>query len=103
MTENEKSNRPAISYLVEIYKRSLEQQKRERRRAIVRRFSAPWRWTIGQCRRAVRAVRGWLGPKNIVLPTDDPDRLRLGWIIYDECGFPVIADYAMSRVEVGKG
>ena len=36
-----------------------------------------------------------------VLPADDPKRLRLGWVIYEEIGFAVINDYAISRVLVG--
>lgn len=35
-----------------------------------------------------------------VLPADDPKRLRLGWVIYEEVGFAVINDYASSRVLV---
>ena len=35
-----------------------------------------------------------------VLPADDPRRLRLGWVIYEELGFAVINDYAVSRILV---
>ena len=35
-----------------------------------------------------------------VLPADDPKRLRLGWVVYEEIGFAVINDYALSRVTV---
>lgn len=35
-----------------------------------------------------------------VLPADDPKKLRLGWIIYEEIGIVVINDYAIARVEV---
>jgi len=35
-----------------------------------------------------------------VLPADDPKRLRLGWVVYEEVGFAVINDYALSRVIV---
>lgn len=35
-----------------------------------------------------------------VLPADDPRRLRLGWVIYEELGFAVINDYAVSRIIV---
>jgi len=35
-----------------------------------------------------------------VLPADDPKRLRLGWVIYEEIGFAVINDYAISRILV---
>ena len=35
-----------------------------------------------------------------VLPADDPKRLRLGWVIYEELGFGVINDYAISRIFV---
>lgn len=35
-----------------------------------------------------------------VLPADDPKRLRLGWIVYEEVGFAVVNDYALSRVIV---
>lgn len=35
-----------------------------------------------------------------VLPADDPKKLRLGWVVYEEVGFAVINDYAVSRVLV---
>jgi hypothetical protein len=35
-----------------------------------------------------------------VLPADDPKKLRLGWIIYEEVGICVINDYAIARIEV---
>jgi hypothetical protein len=35
-----------------------------------------------------------------VLPADDPKRLRLGWVIYEEVGFAVINDYSISRILV---
>lgn len=35
-----------------------------------------------------------------VLPADDPKRLRLGWVIYEDIGFAVINDYALSRILV---
>jgi hypothetical protein len=35
-----------------------------------------------------------------VLPADDPKKLRLGWVIYEEVGFAVINDYAVSRIIV---
>lgn len=35
-----------------------------------------------------------------VLPADDPKKLRLGWVIYEEIGIAVINDYAIARVEV---
>lgn len=35
-----------------------------------------------------------------VLPADDPKKLRLGWVIYEEVGIVVINDYAISKVEV---
>jgi hypothetical protein len=31
-----------------------------------------------------------------VLPADDPKKLRLGWVIYEEVGIVVVNDYAMS-------
>ncbi len=36
-----------------------------------------------------------------VLPADDPKRLRLGWVVFEEVGFGVINDYALSRIIVG--
>jgi len=36
-----------------------------------------------------------------VLPADDPKRLRLGWVVFEELGFAVINDYALSRILVG--
>jgi hypothetical protein len=35
-----------------------------------------------------------------VLPADDPKRLRLGWIIYEEIGVVVVNDYATAKIEV---
>lgn len=35
-----------------------------------------------------------------VLPCDDPKKLRLGWVIYEEVGIVVINDYAVSLVTV---
>jgi hypothetical protein len=35
-----------------------------------------------------------------VLPADDPKKLRLGWVIYEEIGIVVINDYAVSTIEV---
>ena len=38
-----------------------------------------------------------------VIPADDPRRLRLGWVIYEEIGLIVINNYAVARVEVSTG
>jgi hypothetical protein len=38
-----------------------------------------------------------------VLPADDPKKLRLGWVIYEEIGIVVINDYAVSKVEITTG
>ena len=38
-----------------------------------------------------------------VLPADDPKKLRLGWIIYEEVGIIVINDYATAKVTVSTG
>lgn len=35
-----------------------------------------------------------------VLPADDPKKLRLGWVIYEEVGIVVVNDYAISKIEV---
>jgi len=35
-----------------------------------------------------------------VLPADDTRRLRLGWVVYEELGFAVINDFALSRIIV---
>lgn len=35
-----------------------------------------------------------------VLPADDPNKLRLGWVIYEEIGMVVINDYAVSRATI---
>jgi hypothetical protein len=35
-----------------------------------------------------------------VLPADDPKKLRLGWVIYEEVGIVVLNDYALSIIEV---
>lgn len=36
-----------------------------------------------------------------VLPADDPKKLRLGWVIYEEVGIVIINDYALAEIEVG--
>jgi hypothetical protein len=33
-----------------------------------------------------------------VLPADDPKKLRLGWVIYEEIGIVIINDYAISKI-----
>lgn len=38
-----------------------------------------------------------------VLPADDPKKLRLGWVIYEEVGIVVINDYSVSKIEVTSG
>jgi hypothetical protein len=38
-----------------------------------------------------------------VLPADDPKKLRLGWVIYEEIGIVVINDYAVAKVSVTSG
>jgi len=35
-----------------------------------------------------------------VLPADDPKKLRLGWVIYEEVGIVILNDYAVSKVEI---
>jgi len=35
-----------------------------------------------------------------VLPADDPKKLRLGWVIYEEVGIVVVNDYAISKIEM---
>lgn len=38
-----------------------------------------------------------------VLPADDPKKLRLGWVIYEEIGIVIVNDYAVAKVEVTSG
>jgi len=38
-----------------------------------------------------------------VLPADDPKKLRLGWVVYEEVGVVIVNDYAIARVEVSVG
>lgn len=38
-----------------------------------------------------------------VLPADDPKKLRLGWVIYEEIGIVVVNDYAISLIDVSTG
>jgi hypothetical protein len=35
-----------------------------------------------------------------VVPADDPRKLRLGWVVFEELGFGVINDYSLSRITV---
>jgi len=36
-----------------------------------------------------------------VLPADDPKKLRLGWVVFEEAGEAVINNYAIDRIVVG--
>lgn len=38
-----------------------------------------------------------------VLPADDPQRLRIGWVIYEEVGVAIINDYALSLITIDSG
>ena len=38
-----------------------------------------------------------------VIPADDPKRLRLGWVVYEEIGIVIINDYAIAKVTVSVG
>jgi hypothetical protein len=38
-----------------------------------------------------------------VLPADDPKKLRLGWVIYEEIGIVIINTYAAAKVTVSVG
>ena len=38
-----------------------------------------------------------------VLPADDPKKLRLGWVIYEEVGIVIINSYACAKVTVQSG
>jgi hypothetical protein len=38
-----------------------------------------------------------------VLPADDPKKLRLGWVIYEEVGIVIINNYAVAKVTVTAG
>ena len=38
-----------------------------------------------------------------VLPADDPKKLRLGWVIYEEIGIVIINGYAVAKVTVTAG
>jgi len=38
-----------------------------------------------------------------VLPADDPKKLRLGWVIYEEVGIVVVNNYACAKVTVSSG
>lgn len=35
-----------------------------------------------------------------ILPADDPKKLRLGWVVFEEVGEAVINNYAIDRIEV---
>jgi len=38
-----------------------------------------------------------------VLPADDPKKLRLGWVIYEEVGVVIINSYAVAKITVTSG
>jgi hypothetical protein len=38
-----------------------------------------------------------------VLPADDPKKLRLGWVIYEEVGIVIINSYAVAQITVTAG
>jgi len=35
-----------------------------------------------------------------VIPADKPERLRLGWVVYEELGIAVVNPRAVSRINV---
>jgi hypothetical protein len=35
-----------------------------------------------------------------VIPADDPRKLRLGWVVYEDIGIGVINDYSLARIQV---
>lgn len=37
-----------------------------------------------------------------VLPADDPKKLRLGWVIYEEIGICILNDYSVSKIEISQ-
>lgn len=46
-----------------------------------------------------------LTPKEVtkditVLPADKPSEMRLGWVVYEDVGFAVINDHALSKIVV---
>lgn len=38
-----------------------------------------------------------------VIPADDPRKLRLGWVIFEEIGIVIINNYAVARINVTSG
>jgi hypothetical protein len=38
-----------------------------------------------------------------VLPADDPKKMRLGWVIYEEIGIVVVNNYAAAKITVSSG
>lgn len=36
-----------------------------------------------------------------ILPKENPKELRLGWVVYEDVGFGVINDHAISKILVG--
>lgn len=38
-----------------------------------------------------------------VLPADNPQALRLGWVIYEEVGIVIVNDYSISKIEITSG
>ena len=98
---NDEKKKYALSVLVDIYKRHQEEQKQERRWGWLRRlkygayvlkntvlnktrlfFYRLWRW--------IKGGSFWETPED--------KKIRLGWVVYEECGFGLMQDYALSRV-----
>ena len=104
----ENQPRPAISYLVEIYKRAEEEKRQERRwgwlRKIRRGFSQAryaLRYTLPtKIRFYAHRFQRWMKGGSFFDTPEDRKR-RLGWVIFEETGFPVIQDYCLSQATAG--
>lgn len=49
-----------------------------------------------------KQVLTWGNVKEVkVLPADDPKKLKLGWVIYEEIGVCIINDDAIAKVSTG--
>lgn len=36
----------------------------------------------------------------VTTPADDPNKQKLGWVIYEEVGMVIINDYAISKIDL---
>lgn len=36
----------------------------------------------------------------VILPADDPKKMKMGWVIHEEIGIVVLNDYAIAKIQI---